>query len=124
MLAKEVMTQEVFTVRAQTSIRSAIELMMEHRISGLIVVDENMCAVGVVSEKDLLIAYDFCHKLDEPIGEFISREVIDVGEETPIEDISRLLVQHNIKRVPVLRERKVVGVVSRRDILKYFQTLK
>jgi len=56
---------------------------------------------------------------EAPIESFMNKDVISVEEDTPLDEVSRLLVQNDIKRVPVLKGKKVVGVVSRRDILRY-----
>ena len=119
MFAKDIMTTNVVTVTPKATIKEAITLLVNIEISGLIVLDEANEVVGVISEKDLLVAFDFLEVTKATIQDFISKKVISVQEDTPIEEISRVLIEGNIRRVPVLKDKKLVGVVSRRDILKY-----
>jgi len=121
MRAKDIMTKDVITVTADVSVQDAIDLIIEKKISGLVVVGETGEMVGVVTEKDFLVAYDFLNETASSIGDFISKDVISVNEDTPIEEISKILVQKNIKRVPVLNEKVVVGIVSRCDVLKHIR---
>ncbi len=118
MLAKDIMKTDVVTIGVHTTIAEAIGVLLKHEISGLIVLDENGKVGGVISEKDVMIAYDFVQRTDIAISEFISRDVISVKADTPIKDVSRTLVQLNIKRVPVIDDGKLVGVISRHDILR------
>lgn len=119
MLVKDIMTTQVVTVMPHTVIKEAIKLLVEIEISGLIVTDETSEIVGVVSERDFLVAYDFLHQTNAPISDFINRNIISVTEDATVEEVSRILVEKNVKRVPVIDGKKVVGVVSRRDVLKY-----
>jgi len=120
MIAKDIMTTQVLTAYPDTTIMEVAKLLVEIEISGLIVLDkESSEVVGVVSEKDIIVAFDFLKKTSAPISDYINREVISVSEVTPIEEISKILVQENVKRVPVLDGKKLLGVVSRRDILRY-----
>ena len=118
MLAKDIMTKNVICVKSNTTFKEAIELCVYKEISGLVVVDENNDIVGIVSEKDMLIAYDFLREIKNSIQDFVSRDIISVQEDTPIPEINKILLQRNIKRVPVLNGKKVVGIISRRDILR------
>lgn len=118
MQAKNIMTKGVVTINPETTIKESVNKLIEHEISGFPVVDENKNIVGVVTEKDLIVAYDFLRNTQEPVKDFMSTEIISIDEEMPIEKISRLLVSKNIRRVPVLKDKKVLGIVSRRDVLK------
>jgi CBS domain-containing protein len=118
MTAKDIMTTQVMTVKADTSIKDAMKLLVGIEISGLIVTDEQNNIVGVVTERDLMVAYDFLKEIKAPLRDFMNTQILSVGEDTPVEEISNLLVQGDIRRVPVLKDNKVVGVISRRDILK------
>ena len=97
MVAKDIMTTQVLTVKPSISIKEALRLLVEIEISGLIVVNEANDIIGVVTGKDILVAYDFLKQTQAPIDEYINRDVVSVKEDTPIEEISRLLVQGNIK---------------------------
>ncbi len=119
MKARDIMTKDIITLTPETTIAEAIDKIINNKISGAPVLDAQGEIAGVVTEKDLLVAYDFIKKFGEAIKEFMSRDIIGISEETPVEEISQLLVQRNIKRVPVLEGKKVLGIVSRRDVLRY-----
>jgi CBS domain-containing protein len=118
MIAKDIMTTQVMTVKSDTSIKEAMKLLVGIEISGLIVTDDQNNIVGVVTERDLMVAYDFLKELKAPLRDYMNTHILSVVEDTPVEEISKLLVQGDIRRVPVLKDSKVVGVISRRDILK------
>ncbi len=119
MLAKDIMTTKVITAKPETTIEEAMTSLVNLSISGLIVIDPANEVVGVVSEKDLLVAYDYLGSTKASIKDYVSQGAWVVESTTPMEEVSRILVQHNIKRVPVVQNKKLVGVISRRDILRH-----
>ncbi len=119
MTAKDIMTTQVITVKSDISIKDAINYLVRIEISGLVVVDDNIKVIGIVTEKDLIVAYDMLGNIHGPINDFVNRDVISVTEDTSIKEIYDLFLQHNIKRVPVISDGNVLGVISRRDVLKY-----
>jgi CBS domain-containing protein/DNA-directed RNA polymerase subunit RPC12/RpoP len=112
MRAADVMSRRVISITAQQSRQQAARLMAQHRISGLPVVTQENELVGVVSE------YDVISKQGETVGEIMSRGVISVSGETELEEVRHLLVYERIKRVPVLEGGKLVGIVSRGDLVR------
>ncbi|MFO1048316.1 MAG: CBS domain-containing protein [Geminicoccaceae bacterium] len=144
MNAAEVMTRHPVTARPDMSVREAAMLLLEHRISAVPVVDAAGKLVGIVSEGDLvrrgevirdekqswwleaiaegermapeLVAY--LRSGDRTVSHLMTREVVTVEEATPLPEVARLLEQRGIKRVPVLRDGRVVGIVSRADLIK------
>jgi CBS domain-containing protein len=140
--AKDVMTREVKTVTPQATLREAAELLATQGISGAPVVDETGRVVGVISESDILdskkrykalprmalwglrpIPEDFLREayqegLSLQVESLMSRNVITAEEETPLEELAHLMVSHRINRVPILREGKLVGIVTREDALR------
>jgi len=119
MFAKDIMTTEIVSVPIHTTVKDAMTMLVDMEIGGLMVTNDDQEILGVISAKDLMVAYDFLHKITAPIEDYLNRNVIAVAEDTPIEEVSRILFSENIHRVPVLTEKKVVGVISRGDILKY-----
>ena len=111
MKVKEIMTAQVVTVPVEATGFQAATLLREHRISGMPVVDETGAVVGLVSEHDLLA------RPGGNVREVMSPAVLSVSEDTDVEDVRHLLVERRIHRVPVVRGREVVGVVSRGDVL-------
>lgn len=140
MQAVDVMTTKVVTVDRDTSVREIAQLMLQSRISGVPVVDQDQHILGIVSEGDLMRrpeneteqrpawwlesilstrdkAEDYVKTHGRKAGDVMTRDVVTVEEDTPLHEIARLLEQHRIKRVPVTREGKLVGVISRANLL-------
>lgn len=136
MLARDIMTKEVVTASKDTPVVEAINKLLKNRITGMPVVDAEGNLVGIVSEADLiykeesilpLSAYwmdkaDFlkaCRKaVATCVEEAMTSRVYSVSEEVPVEEIATMMIEKGIKRVPVVRGRKVVGIISRADVMK------
>ena len=119
MQAKDIMTTQVMTVKPETLIKDAMKLLVGIEISGLIVADDQNNIIGVITERDLMMAYDILKDTKAPIRDYMNTSIMSVAEDTPMEEISKLLVQGDIRRVPVVKDGKILGVISRRDILKW-----
>lgn len=118
MVARDIMNKIVTAAKKNTIGRDLAIKLLSGMYSGLPVVDDKGKVVGVVSEFDLLKAIKEGKKLEQVTAEDImSKEPICVTENTPVDDIINLMTKHNIIRVPVLRNKNLVGVISRCDIL-------
>jgi CBS domain-containing protein len=136
-----VMTRNVISVPPDATVAEAVELMLERGISGLLVVDAAGTLAGIVTEGDLLRrdelgterrrswwlrliaspgrqAADFTRTHGRRVADVMTRDVISVDVKAPLEEIVVLMEEHRIKRVPVLEGDRVVGVVSRADLLR------
>jgi CBS domain-containing protein len=141
MRAADVMMSEVITVGEDASVQEAARLMAEHGISAVPVVDRDKRVVGMVSEGDLLHRaetgterrrswwLDMVASANQLAGEYVkshsgcvkdvmTRDVISVTEETGVADIAILLETNRIKRVPVLLDGRLVGIVSRANLVR------
>lgn len=131
MRAAEIMTCPVVTVGTDTQVRRAAALIAEHQVTSLPVVDEDGRLVGMVSEVDLIrdrMPHDpRSHLLPEPapqrdpakkVGEVMSAAAVCLAESADVADIAELMVGHNVRAVPIVDGRRVVGIVSRRDLLR------
>jgi len=141
MNAADVMTQPVISVTPETTIAEAAQLMLQHRISGLPVVDARATVVGVVTEGDLLrrtetgterrhprwieyliapgrLAQEYANANARRVGEVMSTEVVAVAPSDPLEDVVRLMERRHIKRVPVIEAGRLVGIVSRANLVQ------
>jgi CBS domain-containing protein len=114
MIASGVMTRKVSTVRPEASVRELAELLAREHISGAPVLNADGVIIGVVTEADILGKVD---REGLHVADIMSREIITVKEETPVHEIAVLLSEHKIKRVPVVCDGKLVGIVSRADIV-------
>jgi CBS domain-containing protein len=136
MRAADVMTPEPVSIAPDASINDAIQLMLERRFSGLPVIDASGSIVGIVTEGDLLrrtetgtqrkrptwiefimgagrLAAEYTQATGRKVSDVMTPDVRTVNENTPIEEIVRLMEGHQIKRVLVVRDRKLVGIVTR-----------
>lgn len=114
--AGDIMSSPPITVPIDSTRTHVADVLTEHRISAVPVLEETGQVVGLVSEADLLT------KTAETAGDLMTRTVISVSEETPVDDIRHLLIERRIRRVPVLRGGLLVGVVSRGDIVATMAT--
>ena len=143
MRALDVMTTEVLTVDVNTTVRAVAALLSERGISGVPVVDAANRVIGIVSEGDLLhraeidterrgkrrrswwlhslasdLASDYVKSHGRNVADVMTREVISVSETTELADIAMLLETHGIKRVPVVKDGKLVGIISRANLVR------
>jgi CBS domain-containing protein len=135
----EIMTHQVITARPDMSIREAAELMATHGVSGLPVVDERGAVVGILSEGDLILrqkprvarpwwrgffqngermAREYQKAMGTTVGEVMTRAVVCVSPDLPIESAALILAERQIRRLPVVSEGRLVGIVSRGDLVK------
>jgi len=140
MQAKDVMTRTVITVTADISVTEVARQLIDYRISAVPVVDAAGKIIGIVSEGDLMRraesesaaprswwlslvgspadqAAEYVKQHGRSAGDVMTREVVSVTEDTLIAEIASLLEKHRIKRVPVVRDGKPVGIVSRANLL-------
>jgi CBS domain-containing protein len=142
---KDVMTREVITLSPEVGIEEAAKQLRENKISGAPVVDGDRI-VGILSEADLMrlleeesinlvfpsplelieLPIKMHQQLKETIKKLtaskvkdvMTREVITIGEEARIEEAARLMAKHGINRLPVVKDGKLVGIVTRADVIK------
>jgi CBS domain-containing protein len=141
MRAIDVMVRDVVTVHPETDIAEAIKLLAEHDVSALPVVDPAGNLVGVLSEADLIhraeigtekqrpwwleavtggstLAKEFAKSHGKKVGEIMTSGAIAVSEDTPLSEIATLFERKRIKRVPVVKDGKLVGIVSRSNLVQ------
>lgn len=116
MKVKEIMTAPVVTVPEDTPVADVAAELRGHRISGVPVVDAAGAVVGLVSEYDLLA------RQGATAREVMTTEVITASEDTDVEQVRHLLVERRIRRIPILAGRRLVGIVSRSDVIALLTT--
>jgi CBS domain-containing protein len=144
--AGDVMTRDVVSVGPEMPTRAVAKLLLEKDISAVPVVDADGAPIGMVTESDIIrreidrrapsrmwwleilaegedLAPEFVGHLksaDRPVREVMSRPVVTVAVDTPAQAVAETLLGHRIKRVPVVRDGRIVGIVSRADLLRAF----
>jgi CBS domain-containing protein len=112
MKVREIMTRNVITVSEDTPVLDVANILTERRISAVPVCGEDGGPVGLVSEFDLL------SRDGQTAGDVMSPGIISVTEDTDVEEVRFLLIERRIRRVPVVAGRRLVGIVSRGDIVR------
>ena len=146
MKARDIMQREPITATPEMAIENAVHLMVTHRVSGLPVVDANGMVVGILSEGDLLrrmelgtderlpawrallvgqgrIARDYVRTHARRVGELMSAPVISVTPQTDLTDVVALMESRRIKRVPVVHDKQIVGMLTRADLMRALESL-
>jgi CBS domain-containing protein len=111
MIAKDIMTKDIITVGPTMTIKKLAMTLIKNQISGAPVTGKNGRIIGVVSEADIV------GKKGKDVKAIMSKKIISVREETAVEEIAQIMTTHKIKRVPVMHDDEVVGIVSRADIV-------
>jgi CBS domain-containing protein len=146
MRAIDVMVRDVVTVRPDTDVADAVKLLAEHDVSALPVVDGEGNLLGILSEADLIhraeigtekhrpwwleavtgastLAEEFAKSHGKKVGEIMTSGAISVSEDTPLSEIAALFEQKRIKRVPVIKDGKLIGIVSRSNLIQALATV-
>ncbi|MEA5510297.1 CBS domain-containing protein [Crocosphaera sp. UHCC 0190] len=115
--ARDLMSSPVRTIRPETTIEQAQRVLFRYGHSGLSVVDENDCLVGIISRRDLDLAlhHGFSHA---PVKGYMSRQLKTINPETLLPDIESIMVTYDVGRLPVIDDNKLVGIVTRTDLLR------
>ena len=143
--AKDIMSADVITVQKDATIEEIAHILTEKNISGVPVVDDDNSVIGVVTQKDLLYkkieprfppvveilggliflksVKNYNEELRKLVAtkaeEIMTKKVVTVDEDTDIERIAELMVEQDINRIPVVKASKLVGIISRTDVVKY-----
>ncbi|MFS8116112.1 CBS domain-containing protein [Rhizobium jaguaris] len=141
MLVRDIMTLAPVTVKATASVEEAASLMLNNRISGLPVVDDDGALVGIVSEGDFLrrgeletqrrrsclleflasrgkLAGEYVHAHGRKVEEVMTSSVTTISPQSPIADAVELMERDDIKRLPVVEDDQLIGIVARSDLLR------
>lgn len=111
MIAKDIMTRDIITVSPTMKIKDLAMTLIKNQVSGAPVAARDGKIIGIVSEADIVA------KKGKDVKAIMSNKVISVSEETAVEEIAKLMTTHAIKRLPVMSGAKIVGIVSRADIV-------
>jgi CBS domain-containing protein len=141
MKARDIMVSPVITVKPSASVRDVAKLLLEHRISAVPVIDDQEKLVGIVSEGDLIhrseigteqrrswwlvlianqqsIAVDYIKAHATRIGDVMTRNVVTAAPDTSLHEIAMMMERNAIKRIPIVRDGQLVGIVSRANLVQ------
>ncbi len=140
MKAADIMTPQVVTVRPETPVADAVKLMLQDQISGLPVVDKHGKLQGIVTEGDFLrrselgterkrkrwlewlmgpgLADEYVHAHGRKIADVMTTDVCTVGADASLDDVVELMERRHIKRIPVIDKDKLIGIISRANLLR------
>lgn len=146
MRVKDIMTTTIISVSPEHNVKQATRLMLTHNVSGLPVVDDDGRIVGIITEGDLIRrteivsgtlaspeeiedsaeerAEAYLKRASWRVGDVMTDNLVTVDEDTSLMDVARLMHERSVKRIPVTREDKVIGIVSRIDLLHIILTSK
>ena len=117
--AKDVMSENVISVKKDAPIFEAIELLVDKNISGLPVVEDDMTLTGLLSEKDVVeIFYDIEQAEGKTVGDYMTNPAVSFEENNALQNVCDFLTKNIFRRVPITSEGRLVGIISIRDILE------
>lgn len=141
--AKDFMTKDVVAVRPEATVEELARLLIEHKISGVPVVDDKKHLIGIVTENDLISQNKRLHiptmirlfdafivlgssKIEEEIkkmvattvGEICTKKVVTITEDTPLQEVATIMSEKKIHLLPVLRDKVVVGIIGKADVVE------
>jgi len=117
---KDVMEKEIIVAKKHDNIRHLSKMLTSKKISNIPITDSKGTLVGVVSEQDIIRAMESEKFLKITAGDIMTRSVMSVKENDSLEYVSKMFVEHPFRRLPVTRGKKVVGSVTRDDIINTF----
>jgi len=117
--AKDIMSTEIITVTEDATMKHVIQLLVTRGITGLPVVSEDMEMLGIVTEKDVLKALYNRDVQVNSVADLMTGDIVFFDENDDLIKIFKGLVENNFRRVPILSQGKLVGVISRTDIIKF-----
>jgi len=118
--AKDLMTKTVISIKMDDQIKTALELMANNDITGIPVVDNRGNLVGILSEKDMLrLFYTDQGGQEKPVEDFMTQPAVYFDENESLDEVCRCLQDNYFRRVPVTSKGKLVGIISRKDLIGY-----
>lgn len=140
---KELMNTDIYSIRAREKVRDLLNIFVDKQVSGVPVVDDDNILVGIITDADILAEIRevpslidvmtyvivlnaeaiFLEKLyallERPVHELMTKKVVSVTENATISDVAQILIRRKFKKLPVVKGKKLIGVVSRGDVVRY-----
>jgi len=116
-IVKDIMRKDVFVLSKEATIKDALDLLLENKIGSVIVLEKEK-PLGIVTERDILKKVLVENvKLDEPVGKIMSSPLVYISSEESVEKAAETMIENRIKRLPVIENNKLVGIISLTDIV-------
>jgi len=118
MKVKECMSSNVVCVRSETTVSETAKLMMDEHVGCIPVCDTNKRVVGLITDRDLVLRTIACNKDPNttPISEVMTTNVCNVTPESSVSEASRIMSDWQVRRVPVIEENQIVGIITVGDL--------
>jgi CBS domain-containing protein len=118
-MLSDIMSYPVIKVHEDTPVKKVIQILRDMGCTGLPVVDSQDDLVGIVSRRDLKKVRQ-SKQMAAPVKAFMARNVVTISHDRSAVEVARLMIKHDIGRVPVVKEGKMIGIVTRSDVMMYF----
>ena len=115
--AKDIMTKKIFAVKSNTPVKNICLLIVKNKLSGVQIIDKKNNLIGYVAQIDIVKATTSENFLEKKAKDIMTKKVITVQEDEYIDRISKLFTDKPFKNIPVLKERKIVGIIARKDLI-------
>jgi CBS domain-containing protein len=122
--ASEIMKTDVITVTRDEDVWEAIRIMVLNNITGLPVVNDDGTVAGVLTEKDVLKLLYSDQTRRGTVEEFMTTNVVCFDQDDNLGDVADCLMMNGFRRVPILRKGRLVGIISRKDVIRHISNLK
>jgi len=120
--AKDIMSKNVLAVMKDTDIYEAIRIMVANNITGLPVIDQDSFLAGVVTEKDVLTLLYNIEDKPGRVAEYMTPDVVAFEQDEDLVTVGESLCRNHFRRVPILSAGKLVGIISRKDVIRHIKT--
>lgn len=120
-LVRDYMSGKLITFNAQTDVLDAIQMLVRHRIAGAPVVDDHGNVIGMLSELDCMkiaLTAGYHGERGGPVSEYMTTETETVDADTSIIDLAQRFLDSGYRRYPVVKDNRLIGQISRRDVLR------
>ncbi len=121
---KDIMTDRTVVVGPENTIDEAISLLLDRRVSGLPVVDDEGLLMGVISEIDII---DLVYKADieaSIVRDYMTQDARSLDAEASLDDAASIFCKKVIRRIPIVRDGRLVGILSRRDLIAFLREVR
>lgn len=115
---RDIMTKKVITVAGNTPIEKVCDILAKNKLSGVPVIDKNRRLAGYISEKDIITSLSKKGRYKKT-SEVMNKKVFSIKEDTTLDKVSRIFADKEYRRLPVVKGGKLVGIVSRKDVMSH-----